>query len=195
MKVQELGIEEMARTGATHRVIIKAEDINGVGTGYGALSAAAAASTTGTLNPFGALAAGVLSQFVAGFLKTAFVPASATALTLTSGYDLVSGTDKASGYQTAVSVCSGATPISYFPQEIADVDDSAADATFGAPELAVVNATTIAVNKLIRLVRKPFAVANTVQVLFTSSTANLTDFVGAGEVHLYYRLWDLANAA
>lgn len=185
----------MARTGATHRVIIKSEDINGVGTGYGALSASAAAATTGTLNPFAALAAGVMSQFVAGFLKTAFLPASATALTLTGGYDLASGTDKAAGYQAAVSVCSGATPISYFPTEIADIDDSAADATFGAPELAVVNATTIAVNKLIRQNRKVFAVANTVQVLFTSSTANLTDFVGAGEVHLYYRLWDLANAA
>jgi hypothetical protein len=195
MKVQELGIEEMARTGATHRVVIKAEDFNGVGTGFGALSAASAAATAGTLTPFAALAAGVMSKFVAGFLKTAFVPASATALTLKSGYDLASGTDKTSGYQSAVSVCSGATPISFFPQEIADIDDSAADATYGAPELAVVNATTIAVNKLIQQNRKAFAVANTVQVVLTSTTANLTDFVGAGEVHLYYQLWDLNAAA
>jgi hypothetical protein len=123
------------------------------------------------------------------------VPASATALTLTSGYDLASGTDKASGYQTALSVCSGATPISYFPQESRTLMTRRRTPRMGPPELAVVNATTIAVNKLIRTTRKQFTVANTVQVLFTSTTANLTDFVGAGEVHLYYRLWDLANAA
>ena len=178
MKVQELGIEEMARVGATHRVIIKAEDINGVGTGFGALTAAAAA-TTGTLKPFSTLAAGQMCQFVLGYLKTAFVKSSATALTLTVGYDLGTGTDKSAGYQAAVSVMATGTPINYFPAEIADPSDT--------------TTTQAAVISTIKQNRKVFDDTNAVGVLFTSSTANLTDFTGAGEVHLYFRLNDFTT--
>lgn len=191
MKVQELGIEEMARHGATHRVVITAADINGTGTGYGALSASAAASTSGTLNPFAQVAAGVLAQFVDGFLKAAFVPNAATALTCAIGYDLASGTDKPQGFLAPTSILNGVSPVSYFPQEIADVDSSAVDGTYGTQESAAITTAIAAINSAIKSLRKVFGVANTVQVTFASTTANLTDLVGAGELHLYFRLLDL----
>ena len=176
--MQELAIEEMARTNATHRVIIKAEDLNGVGTGFGALSAASAAATTGTLTPFGALAASVQTTFVAGYLKTPFTAGSITALTLTLGYDLATGTDKAAGYLAATSLLTGATPVSYFPVEIADPSDA--------------TTTQAAAVTLVKRVSKAFAAAQTLQALFTSTTANLTDLL-TGEVHLYFRNLDLSN--
>lgn len=193
MKVQELGIEEMARHGATHRVIVTAADLNGTGTGYGALSAAAAASTTGTLTPFAQQPAGVALQFVQAFLKAAFVPNAITALTCAIGYDLASGTDKAAGFLAATSVLFGATPVLYFPQEIADVDSSAVDATYGTQESTAITTAIAAINTLIKGTRKVFGVANTLQVAFASTTANLTDLVGAGELHLYFRLIDFSK--
>jgi hypothetical protein len=182
MTIQELGIEEMARIGATHRVVIRADDINGLGTGYGALSPASAAATTATLNPFGALAAGNVVQFVQGYLKTAFDGTTTTALTLGISYDLASGTDKVSGYQTPVSIHNDSTPIPYFPQEIPD-----ATATFGTAEAA-------GLNSLIKAWRKVFTVANTVQINLAATGANLTDLI-TGEVHLYFRVIDLSKAA
>lgn len=178
MKVQELGIEEMARFGATHRIVVLAEDLNGTGTGYGALSAADAAATTGTLTPFAALAAGVMSQFVAGYLKTAFDGTSTTSLTLTGGYNLASGTDKSDGYQAAIELHNDATEIRYFPQEIADPSDT--------------TTTQAAVISLIKTNRKVFTVANTVDLLFTATTANLDDLL-TGELHLYFRLNDFTT--
>lgn len=191
MKVQELGIEEMARHGATHRIIVTASDLNGTGTGYGALSAAAAASTSGTLTPFAQQPAGVMAQFVDGYLKSAFVPNAATALTVQAGYDLASGTDKPTGFLAATSILSSASPVSYFPQEIADVDSSAVDATYGTQESTAITTAIAALNTAIKSLRKAFGVASTVQITFTSTTANLTDLVGAGELHLYFRLLDL----
>lgn len=181
----------MARHGATHRVVVTAADLNGTGTGYGALSAASAAATSGTLTPFAQVAAGVQLQFVHGFLKAAFVPVSITALTLAIGYDLASGTDKAAGFLAAISVLSTATPVAYFPQEIADVDSSSVDGTYGTQESTAITTVIAAVNTLIKSTRKAFSAANTLQLAFAATSANLTDLVGAGEVHLYFRLVDL----
>lgn len=190
MKIQELGVEEMARTGATHRVIIQAADINGVGTGFGALSAAAAAATTGTVKPFGTLTLGKAVIFCFGYLKTAFTAGSISALTMTIGYDLASGTDKSAGYLAAVSVLGSATPITFVPQEIADVDGSSVDQTYGTQESAALSSCIAAVNTLIKNTDKVFLVSNDLGVLFTSTTANLNDAL-TGEVHLYFRLLDL----
>lgn len=192
MKIQELGVEEMARLGATHRVIASFEDINGTGTGHGALSASAAASTTGILKPFLALAAGHAAQFVAGYLKTAFDGTSTTSLTLTAGYNLASGTDKAAGFLAATELHNDATEVVFFPTEVADVAIGASDATYGAEELAVLQATVIALNLLIKQTRKVFGVAHDVELLFTSTTANLTDLT-SGEVHLLFRVVDLTK--
>lgn len=192
MKVQELGIEEMARIGATHRVVITYEDINGTGTGYGALSASAAASTTGTLTPFGALASSYQTQFVAGYLKTAFDGTSTTNLTLTLGYDLASGTDKSAGYLAALELHNDATEIVYFPVEIADGDASAVDQTYGTQESAALTTAIGNINTLIKGIRKAFAAAQTLQALFTATAANLTDLT-SGEVHLYFRCVDLSK--
>lgn len=192
MKVEQLGIEEMARFGATHRVVITAADINGTGTGYGALSAAAAGNTTGTLKPFATLAAGQMARYLFGYLKTAFDGTSTTGLTLTAGYDLASGTDKAAGYQSAVSVHNDNTPISFFPTELADVDGSAVDQTYGTQESAALTAAITALNSLIQRTRKVFGVANDLGILFTATAANLTDLL-TGEVHLYFRVNDLTK--
>ncbi len=192
MKIQELGVEEMARHGATHRVIITFEDINGTGTGHGALSAAAAASTTGTLIPFNDLPAGNVAQFIAGYLKTAFDGTSTTQLTLTAGYNLASGTDKAAGFLAATQLHNDATEVVFFPIEIADVDIGASDATYGAEELAVLQAAVTAINTLIKSTRKVFGVASDVELLFTATTANLTDLL-SGEVHLLFRVVDLTK--
>lgn len=192
MKVQELGIEEMARIGATHRVVITSDDINGTGTGYGALSAASAAATTGTLTPFGQLASSYQTQFVAGYLKTAFDGTSSTALTLTLGYDLASGTDKSAGYLAALSLHNDNSPITYFPLEIADGDASAVDQTYGTQESAALTTAIGNINTLIKATRKAFAAAQTLQALFTSTAANLTDLT-SGEVHLYFRVIDLSK--
>jgi hypothetical protein len=181
MKVQELCTEEMARLNATHRVIITVADINGLGTGYGALSPAAAAATTGTLKPFSTLPIGTLVQFVMGYLAAAFVPASSTALTLQIGYDLSSGTDKVAGYSVASSLCSTASPVKYLPIEIAD-----AGGTYTSAEQTCINA-------LIKNTLKVFSVANDLGLLLTSTTANLTDYVGVGELHLYFRVLDLTK--
>ncbi|MEO6569463.1 MAG: hypothetical protein ABIO94_11925 [Opitutaceae bacterium] len=179
MKVQELGIEEMARLGATHRVVIKAEDLNGVGTGFGALSASAAANTTGTLIPFDDLPAGTQIAFVAGYLKTAFDGTTTTNLTLTLGYDLASGTDKSAGFLLALELHNDATEILYFPLEYA-----AATGTYAAVDT----------NALQTRISKVFSVACDITALFTATAANLTDLL-TGEVHLYFRVVDLNKAA
>lgn len=179
MRVEECDTQEMARFGATHRVVVKAEDINGTGTGYGALSAASAASTTGTLSPFTtALASGYQSQYCGHVLRTPFDGTTTTNLTLTQGYDLASGTDKSAGYSAAVELHNDATEIVYGPAEIPD----ATDATTAISSL----------NLLIKQSRKAFAAAENVQLLFTSTAANLTDLL-TGEVHVYYRLIDLSK--
>lgn len=193
MKVQTLGIEEMARYGATHRVIVGVDDINGTGTGFGALSAASAAATSATLKPFTTLAAGQMAAFLFGYLKTNFDGTSSTALTLQVGYDLATGTDKAAGYLAAVSIHNDNTPISYFPQELADVDSSSVDQTYGTQESAALTSAIAALNSLIKSTRKVFGVANDLGLLFTSTTANLTDLL-TGEVHLYFRVNDLNKA-
>lgn len=192
MKVQELGIEEMARWGATHRVVVLAEDINGTGTGYGALSAAAAASTTGTLNPWASAAAGTQVQFVAGYLKTQFDGTTTTNLTLTIGYDLASGTDKSAGFLAATELHNDATEIRYFPEEIADVSSASVDETYGTQESAALTSAIAAVNTLIKRITKVFAAASDVDLLFTSTAADLDD-VTTGEVHLYFRVLDLTT--
>lgn len=192
MKVQELGIEEMARLGATHRVIVKAEDINGTGTGYGALSAAAAAATTGILNPWASAAAGNQVQFVGGRLVTAFDGTSTTGLTLQIGYDLASGTDDADALLAATEIHNDATEINYFPQEVADVSSSSVDETYGTQEsTAVINAIA-AINAMLKQLRTVHAAASDIDLLFTSTTANLDD-VTTGEVHLLFRMVDLAK--
>jgi hypothetical protein len=179
MRVEECDTQEMARFGATHRVVVKADDLNGTGTGYGALSASAAASTTGTLAPFTtALAASYQAQYAGYVLRTAFDGTSTTSLTATLGYDLASGTDKSAGYQAAVELHNDATEVLYGPAEIPD----ATDATTAISSL----------NLLIKQSRKAFAAAQNVQLLFTSTTANLTD-VTSGEVHFYFRLIDLSK--
>jgi hypothetical protein len=176
MKIQQLGIEEMARHGATHRVNIKAEDLNGVGTGFGALTATLAAAVTGTVTPFGALAAGVQVSFIQGYLKTQFVGAAISALTLTLGYALASGTSKAAGCLAATSVLAAATPITFLAPELDDATDA-------ATALATVNLE-------IKTRRKVFGVVATPGALFTATGANLSALT-AGEVHLYFRLVDL----
>lgn len=179
MQVEELGVQEMARFGATHRVIVKVADINGTGTGYGALTAAQAASTTGTLSPFTtALSAGWQSQYVGAFLKTPFDGGATSALTLTQGYDLASGTDKSTGYTPAIQLHVDASEDFYQPDEIAD----ATDATTAISQL----------NLLIKQSRKTFEAAANIQFLFTATGANLTA-LDTGEVHVYYRLFDLTK--
>jgi len=179
--------------GATHRVIILAEDLNGTGTGYGALSAAAAASTSGTLTPFGALPAGKMCQFVSGYLKSAFVPASISSLTVAIGYTLGAGTNKSDGFLAATDVRSTGTPITYLPPEIADQDGSSVDGTYGTQESTAITALVTAFNALIKSTRKVWAATDTVNVVFTSISANLTDLVGAGELHLYFRVVDFTK--
>lgn len=192
MKVQELGIEEMARWGATHRVVVTYEDINGTGTGYGALSASAAAATTGTLNPWASAPAGTQAQFVSGYLKTPFDGTSTTNLTLTIGYDLASGTDKAAGFLAATELHNDATEIVFFPVEIADVSSASVDETYGTQESAALTNAIAAINSAIKSLRKVFGVASDVDLLFTSTAANLTDLI-SGEVHLLFRVCDLTK--
>lgn len=176
MRVEELDTQEMARIGATHRVVVKAEDLNGTGTGYGALSASAAASTTGTLAPFTtALAAGWRSQYCGAAVRTPFDGGSTSALTLTQGYDIVSGTDKSAGYSAAIQIHIDSTEIFYQPAEIAD----ATDATTAISQL----------NLLLKQSLKVFEVAENIQLLFTASGANLSELT-VGEIHVYYRLLD-----
>jgi hypothetical protein len=190
MKIQELGVEEMARFGATHRVIVKAEDLTGAGTGFGALTAAAAASTTGTLVPFVDLPAGKQIQFTMGYLKTRFTATTATNLTMAIGYDLANGTDKAAGLLSAVELLA-AGYISYFPQEIADVSGSI-DQTYGTDESTVLSTAIANVNTLVKNFRKVFSVVAQIQLAFTATAANLTDLL-TGEVHLYFRVVDLTT--
>lgn len=195
----------MARHGATHRVVITATDLNGTaaalatsygangpGDTYGALSAAAAASTTGTLKPFATMAAGMMAQFVEGFVKVKFSGTSTTDLTLGIGYDLASGTDKVSGYLAPLSVHASGSFVLYFPQEIADVDGSSVDQTYGTQESAALTSAISATNTLIKGWRKVFAVANDLGVVFLATGANLTDLL-LGDVHLYFRIVDFTT--
>jgi hypothetical protein len=203
MQVQKLETTEMAHYNATHRVIITAADINGnngaaaasygangPGVAFGALSAAAAASTTGTLNPFNSEIAGVMSQFVSGFLKTKFSGTSTTDLAITIGYTPASGPPaKIDGFESLISIHASGSFVTYFPQEIADQSATGINATWGTVGSAALTSAIGAINALIKTIRKVFAVANTVQVNFTATGANLTDLIN-GELHLYFRLQD-----
>lgn len=181
MKIEELSILEMARHNATHRVVVKAEDLNGTGTGFGALSAASAAATSGTLEPLGDDAAGVSTQFVRWYLATPFDGGDTSELTLAVGYDLASGTDKAAGFQAATSIHADATYIKFAPAEIA-----AFGTTWGATESAKADA-------LLARIEKVFGVVNTVQLVFTSTGANLSTLT-AGEIHLYFNRIDYTKS-
>lgn len=169
MKVIELTLEERVKTGRSHMAVIDYTDLN----------TTAGTGKTLVLAPY--LARDILERG-AYDLVTPFVGAAITNLTAKLGYNGAT-TDGADSLFEAKELAGVATEIL---SDAGSIDASAIDATFGAPELAVLTSLRN---------RQAYAPqdAGNVEIVFTATGANLTALT-AGKVRVLFnviRLTDL----
>lgn len=159
MQVIELTLEEQVKTGRSHMVVIDFTDFAGV------------ASTGKTFAVLPYVARDILERG-AFDLVTPFVGASITGLTVKLGWNGAT-TDLANGLLEALELCGAATEIL---ADAGSIDTSAIDATFGAPELAVLTSLRN---------RQAYAAqdAGNVEAVFTATGANLS-VLTAGKVRI-----------
>lgn len=181
MKVQNLGVEEMARYGATHKFIVTFEDLN------------TTAGTAKTLQLRDAFAARSKAQYVGHRIVTTFDGGATSELLVKLGYDLASGTDDDDAFLADTSIHEDGTEILSSPVAVLDVATDTVDETYSTAESTVLASLRTKLNTLIKQVGMSFNVAWDLEAVFTATGANLTALT-QGEVHFYFRLNDLRNA-
>lgn len=177
MKVEELGVEMMARTGATHKFTVTYEDL------------ADTAGTALTQTLFDDGLAGMDVQFVGHRVIRQFDGGATSELTVAIGYDLASGTDDADGFQAATSVHADGSPVDYTPVIIGDVATDTVDGTYGTEESTVIGSLRTKLNSALKQCRIKFGEAFDIEAVWTATGANLTALT-AGEVAFYFRIVD-----
>lgn len=181
MKVLSLGVEEMARYGATHKFVVTWEDL------------VATAGTALTVTLRASFAARSRAQYVGHRIVTNFDGGATSELTVALGYDLASGTDDADAFLAATSIHEDGTEILSSPVAITDVATDTVDGTYGAEEAAVIASLRTKLNTVMKYLGMTFNEAWDLEAVFTATGANMTALT-QGEVHFYFRLNDLRNA-
>lgn len=181
MKVYELGIEEMARFGVTHRFEIPYTDLS------------ATAGTTKTVTLTDQLALGTLVENVCYRVVTLFDGGSTSDLGLEVGYDVLTGTDDPNGLMESHSIHADASYFKAGPVPVADVDTSTVDDTYGNPENLVLTSARLKLNTVLRRGPRTFVEGGSLTALFTATGANLSTLT-TGEVHIFARIAKLPNA-
>lgn len=168
MKVTELTLEERVKTGRSHMVVIDFNDFAGV------------ASTGKTFQLLSYLPRDLIGRG-AFVLADGFVGPSITNVTAKLGYNGAT-TDDDDGLIEAKELATAGTEI------IADagsIDASAIDATFGAPELAVLSSLRA---------RQEYAPqdAGSIEIVFTATGANLS-VLTAGVLRVFFNVIRLTD--
>ncbi len=174
-----LTIQEQVRTKCTHVQPVKYTDLNDT------------AGTTKTLSIFtGRSKQGIGRVFFV--IDTNFDGGSTTDLTVAATLNYASSTDKA--LLSAVSIHEDGTEVPASPAGIGVVDASTTDTTFGQQELDVLNSLRTIVNQLTG--RTPIVASEgwTLDLLFTSTTANL-DALTSGKLLVFFEVIDLTGFA
>ncbi|MFA6959947.1 MAG: hypothetical protein WC205_04250 [Opitutaceae bacterium] len=184
LNVIQLPLEERIKTGCSHAVrltlaIILAE------------AAAAGATTSLTLDVGDYIARDLVDRAIFD-LVTPFDGGATSELTLAFGYNGVA-VDNASAFIGAHSIHADGTEILADQGGTTAVDATVIDATYGAPEQAVLDSVRVTVNEL--RARRSFAAQETgkLQIVLTSTGANFSALT-TGEVVVYFnwiRMTDL----
>ena len=178
MKIAELSLGQMARTGCTHRFELTYADLNDT------------AGTAKTITLTDTLALGAFVSNVCYKVVTLFQGGSTTDLTVQVGYDVATGTDDMDGLLTPHSIHNAATYIKAGPGPVGEAATDAVDGTYGSQESTVIASLRTKLNDVTRNLPKAFQESGSVVAVFTSTTANL-DALTRGEIHIYLRLAQL----
>ena len=162
MKISELSLAQMARTGCTHRFEITYADLS------------ATADTTLTLTLSDLLAKGVKVENVGFKVVTLFDGGATADLTLQIGFNVTAGTDVANGLLGEHSIYADAAYHLAGPRR-----DEARRALTAVTDTYGPSGPSV------------FRETGTITALFTSTSANL-DALTVGEVHIFARIALLA---
>lgn len=176
-KTEVLGVEQMARFGATHKFIVKYDDINDL------------AATSQTTVLFSG-EAGQFCQYVGHRIRTNFDGGATSELTAKLGWNYASLTDDDDGFLAATSIHEDGTEIPYTPLIVADVDASTVDNTYGQQENDVITSLRTKLNTVLKALGKTFSEAWGLELVLTATGANFTALT-QGEVWFYVKIIDL----
>lgn len=171
-----LMLQEQVKTGCSHALRLKVEDIL-------VLAAAAGATTSLTIDVAPYIARDIVNLAFYD-LVTPFDGGATSELTLKFGYNGAS-VDDDDAFIAARSIHADATEILADAGSVTAIGTETVDGTYDADTATVINATRVTVNEL--RARRFFAAqeAGTLQIVLTSTGANLSTLT-AGEVVLYF---------
>ena len=120
-------------------------------------------------------------------MDTLFDGGATSELVAKIGWDLGSGTDDDDGFLADTSLHADATYVKFGPVAIADVSTETVDETYGTQESTVLASLRTKLNPVLKRDVKVFNDTCTINVIWTSTGANLTALT-AGQVKFFFAI-------